>query len=191
MTRIPYASWLPMNSCWNSSTSVSRLPGVNAQLLGTGLPEVVEAWIWLDGAARAAGGCPVALFTHKPLFWRGPADADGQNHWPATCRERLARALGNERLALVVSGHLHQHRTVVSDGVTHLWCPSIGMPGRDHGFGAVTARRPGFTLLEFDGDRASFAVVPSEAEVPDMPGLRAAHDAFRNWPPLADAPAAS
>jgi hypothetical protein len=83
------------------------LIGVNAQLLGTGLPEEAEAWAWLEEVVQEADGRPVALFTHKPLFWRGPADGDDGNHWPSACRERLRGMLGRGRLRLAVSGHLH------------------------------------------------------------------------------------
>ncbi len=103
------------------------LLGINAHLLGTGMDEEGEQDEWLRATLRGAGGRPLALFLHLPLFLVDP-DEPGDHATrtitvPAGPRRRLLDALG-PGLRLVASGHLHQHRSAVVGGVAHVWAPS-------------------------------------------------------------------
>jgi 3',5'-cyclic AMP phosphodiesterase CpdA len=101
-----------------------RVLGINAQLLGSDLPQEDEQDAWLDGELGAATR-PVLLALHKPLFLQSPHEtevtATSINPEP---RARLLRRLQGSSVQAVISGHLHCHRDVVHDGVRHVWAPS-------------------------------------------------------------------
>ncbi|HMN74310.1 MAG TPA: metallophosphoesterase [Rhodoblastus sp.] len=104
------------------------LLGLNAMALGWPTEEARQD-AWLDEALSRAAGGPVALFLHKPLFRDSPADAlHHPRYVPVEARNRLLARL-KARLApgdlrLIVSGHVHQFRRLVVDGVEHVWAPS-------------------------------------------------------------------
>src|SRR5689334_10252089 len=52
-----------------------RVLGINAQLLGSGLPQEDEQNAWLDGELAAPAG-PVLLALHKPLFLQSSAESE-------------------------------------------------------------------------------------------------------------------
>jgi 3',5'-cyclic AMP phosphodiesterase CpdA len=101
-----------------------RVVGINAQLLGSGLPQEAEQDAWLDGELCRTSQ-PILLALHKPLFLQSPDEAastaSSLNPEP---RARLLRRLRSLPVRLVVSGHLHCHRDVVRDGLRHVWAPS-------------------------------------------------------------------
>jgi 3',5'-cyclic AMP phosphodiesterase CpdA len=101
-----------------------RVLGINAQLLGSGLPQEDEQDAWLDGELGTAAR-PILLALHKPLFLQSPDEAEvtatSINPEP---RARLLRRLRGAPVRAVISGHLHCHRDVVRDGLRHVWAPS-------------------------------------------------------------------
>lgn len=101
-----------------------RVIGINAQLLGSGLPQEKDQDDWLD-AELARASQPVLLALHKPLFLQSPDEAEttasSVNPEP---RARLLRRLRAAPVKVVVSGHLHCQRDVVHDGLRHVWAPS-------------------------------------------------------------------
>ncbi len=96
---------------------------VHAQLFSSGLEAAGEQWDWLTEQLTAASN-PVVLLSHKPLAAPPEelAAAPPYRFVPAEAWERLAPQFG--AVALVVSGHVHQHRTLVLDGVRHEWAPT-------------------------------------------------------------------
>jgi 3',5'-cyclic AMP phosphodiesterase CpdA len=124
---------------WIADVGGWRLVGLDAQLLGSGLPDEDEQWAWLSevaAAMAAPGGGPeyVALFLHKPLA--DPPDrpdgASPHRYVVPQARERLAQALAAVPVRTVVSGHVHQYRRhagpmgYAADGGSpvHVWAPS-------------------------------------------------------------------
>jgi 3',5'-cyclic AMP phosphodiesterase CpdA len=101
-----------------------RVLGLNAQLLGSGLPQEGEQEAWLDGELNGPSR-PTMLVLHKPLFLHSADEADmtatSVNPVP---RARLLGRLHHAPVELVVSGHLHCHRDVMRDGRRHVWAPS-------------------------------------------------------------------
>ncbi|MDQ0472667.1 metallophosphoesterase family protein [Labrys wisconsinensis] len=162
-----------------------RIIGLNAQLFDTGLPGEGEQWSWLEEAARDAGRRPIALVLHKPFAIWSRSEADQPNLVCRAARSRLAAAIGPARLQLVVSGHLHHHRTLVLDGTTHVWLPSATMIGRaSHGLVPFAQRGPGYLALALDGEDASFALVATPPELAVDPERLAERfgEAPRTWP---------
>jgi 3',5'-cyclic AMP phosphodiesterase CpdA len=106
------------------------LVGLNAQLLGSGLPQEAEQESWLADRLEEAAGKPVALILHKPLFLEHAAEAEPTiSSINAAPRARLLALLLEGGVRLVVSGHLHAHRDRVVDGIRHLWLPATAFLG--------------------------------------------------------------
>ena len=99
------------------------LIGLNAQLLGSGGDEAAQD-AWLDVALAGVDG-PLGLFLHKPLFLDGGGETPRHARYvPPEPRARLLARLTGRDLRFVVSGHAHQLRRRVFEGVEHVWAPS-------------------------------------------------------------------
>lgn len=151
---------------WSVDLGQWRLLGVNAQLFGSGLAAEAEQEAWLDRQLMDSGRRRLAVFLHKPLFLEhaGEEAATILSLNPAPRRALLdkLRACG---VALVVSGHLHQYRDRVVEGLRHVWAPSTAfMASRD----LRGDKRPGLLTIDFAGEEP--VIVPVRPE-----GL-AAHD---------------
>jgi 3',5'-cyclic AMP phosphodiesterase CpdA len=144
-----------------------RVIGLNAQLLGSGLPQEREQDGWLDAELGGASR-PVLLALHKPLFLQSPDEAGmtASSVNPAP-RARLLRRLQGAPVQVVVSGHLHCHRDVVRDGLRQVWAPSTAFVLREP-VDATANSIVGILSVELDGHGA-------RVELIDVPGL-VAHD---------------
>jgi 3',5'-cyclic AMP phosphodiesterase CpdA len=138
-----------------------RVLGLNAQLLGSGLPQEAEQDAWLDAELGVASR-PVLLALHKPLFLQSADEtevtATSINPEP---RARLLRRLRSAPVQTVVSGHLHCHRDVVRGGLRHVWAPSTAFlvhepadPAADNILGILSVE------LGDDGGRVELVDVP-------------------------------
>ena len=126
-----------------------RVIGLNAQLLGSGLPQEKDQDDWLDGElARTTE--PILLVLHKPLFLQSPDEtettATSINPGP---RERLMRRLRAASVKVVVSGHLHCRRDMVHDGRRYVWAPSTAflVPPQEGALGGL-----GILAIDLDAD---------------------------------------
>eukprot|EP01037_Dinobryon_pediforme_P016061 gene16061-16233_t len=109
-----------------------RAIGINAQLLGSGLPEEADQMAWLEAQLEAAQA-PVALFLHKPLFLASPDETDVN----ASCttpgpRAVLLALLKKHGVRFVISGHLHSYRDETIDGIRYLWLPATSFIGQGY-----------------------------------------------------------
>lgn len=100
---------------------------LNAQLLDSGLDAEADQWAWLDDElAGLDRGHGLMLALHKPLL--APAEerenAPVYRFVPAGTADRLLGILREFALAAVISGHVHQARTLDMDGIRHIWCPT-------------------------------------------------------------------
>jgi 3',5'-cyclic AMP phosphodiesterase CpdA len=139
-----------------------RVIGLNAQLLGSGLPQEHEQDAWLE-AELARGAQPILVVLHKPLFLQSADEAEltasSINPEP---RARLMRRLKAAPVRLVVSGHLHSHRDMVRDGLRYVWAPSPAFQIPVPPDGAVSV--PGMLAIELDGEAVRVDLV-------EVPGL--------------------
>ena len=140
-----------------------RVLGINAQLLGSGLPQEVEQDAWLDGELGAASR-PVLLALHKPMFLQAPDEtevtATSINPEP---RARLLGRLRGRPVRTVISGHLHCHRDVVRDGLRHVWAPSTAFLVQEPA-DAAADNVLGILSVELGSDGV-------QVELVDVPGL--------------------
>jgi 3',5'-cyclic AMP phosphodiesterase CpdA len=124
--------------------------GLNVQLFGSGLPAEDVQWAFAAAASAEAGGKPVALFLHKPLFNETPAETmvDGR-YVPPAHRCRLTHALGAADVRLIATGHVHQHRRRRVDGIEHVWAPSTAFILPDHRQPRLGVKRVGYVVYAF------------------------------------------
>jgi 3',5'-cyclic AMP phosphodiesterase CpdA len=140
-----------------------RVIGLNAQLLGSGLPQEAEQDAWLDRELGRSSQ-PIMLALHKPLFLQsaGEAGATATSINPEP-RARLLDRLRRAPARLIVSGHLHCQRDVQRDGLRHVWAPSTAFivpTPADPGAASIV----GILSIELDGDEA-------RVETIEVPGL--------------------
>lgn len=141
---------------WMRDCGAWTLIGVNAQLLGTGADAEAEQLDWLRRTARSARG-PVALFLHKPWFDTGPTDPSfpTARYVPAPSRAAMSEALAGVDLRLVASGHVHQFRRRIIDGVEHAWIGSTAFVIPERWQATIGRKETGVALLTLDGDSFS------------------------------------
>jgi 3',5'-cyclic AMP phosphodiesterase CpdA len=122
-------SWGP--DFWSVDRAGWRVVGLNSFLLGSGTPAEAEQERWL-GRTLATARRPTVLAMHEPLMVDGPDEPDTWATPPGPVRRRLARLIEGSPVALVLSGHLHRHRTTRRASRTHVSAPSTAFPVPHH-----------------------------------------------------------
>ncbi|MDF2441385.1 MAG: hypothetical protein JWN98_2369, partial [Abditibacteriota bacterium] len=86
-----------------------RIVGLNASLLGSGLPREVEQWTFLETVLDRPGALPTLLLMHNPPFLKTPTEPGG-DYWniEPEPRARLLKLLERGGVRIVLSGHLHR-----------------------------------------------------------------------------------
>jgi 3',5'-cyclic AMP phosphodiesterase CpdA len=143
---------------WSVTVDGWQLLGINAQLLGSGSPQELAQWRWLEALARADGApARTALFLHRPLARVRPDDPKDRGRYVAkAARERWLDGPLKATLRLVISGHTHQYLDVVAAGVRHVWMPSSGFVLPDEMQARVGEKLVGIGLLELKHDTMRF-----------------------------------
>ncbi|WP_375457772.1 metallophosphoesterase family protein [uncultured Enterovirga sp.] len=145
-----------------------RLIGLNSLLGGSGFPEESEQAGFLSDTLDGAEGRRVALLYHVPFCDADPADPTLSGaFWHPGNRALLQRPFDEGRIALVLSGHLHESRDRTIGPVRHVWAPGvafvtdiagewrIGWGGRKRvGFGLLTLGPDGAIEVAFREPRA-------------------------------------
>lgn len=143
---------------WSVTVDGWQLLGINAQLLGSGTPQELAQWRWIEALACAnAAPTRTALFLHRPLARVRPGDRKDRGRYVAqVARERLLDGPLKPTLRLVISGHTHQYLDVVAAGVRHVWMPSSGFVLPDEMQARIGEKLVGIGLLELDGETMRF-----------------------------------
>ena len=131
------------------------LLAINAQLLDSGLDAEAEQWRWLEDCLAARGEHDrTVLVTHKPLIAPDAetATAPAYRFVPPIARRRLVDLLDAHRVALVVSGHVHQFRSLDLVGLHHLWAPTTWAVLPDDVQPTFGSKRCGMVSLELGDD---------------------------------------
>ena len=147
---------------WAYESGDWLLLGVNAQLFGSGLPAENEQNLWLEEKLIAGIDRLIALFLHKPLFLDDPNEEATPACLGPAARVQLLERLDEAAVRLVVSGHLHQHRERILDGIRYVWTPAVAF-GATEAFGGDP--RCGFLVLDLRSDRADIEVQRPDALV--------------------------
>jgi 3',5'-cyclic AMP phosphodiesterase CpdA len=159
-----------------------RLVGVNAQLFGSGLPREAEQNAWLDTQLSTATGRRLALILHKPLFVEHAGeDVPSISSIVPAVRGDLLGRLKRAGVRLVVSGHLHQYRDRVIDGIRHLWLPSTAFMASEQRGGDPAC---GLTILDLAADQVSVSIERPDGLIShDLKVIKGPHRFLREMPP--------
>ena len=140
---------------WARDVRTWTLVGLDAQLFGSGTPEEEEQAGWLSGLLdRMEGGRFVALFLHKPLFAM-PDELNTSPSYrflPPAARQQLAALFDGRSVPVVVSGHVHQYRTLREEGRMHVWAPTTWAVLPEDIQETVGTKRCGVAALQLDDD---------------------------------------
>ncbi|WP_370677783.1 metallophosphoesterase [Pleomorphomonas sp. PLEO] len=139
-----------------------RLIGLNAQILGTGLPEEIEQWRFLEQALVTDRR--TIVFTHQPLFLEHRREGD-RPYWAsvATARHRLLELTTRAGTLAILSAHMHRALSAVSsDGPALFWVPATSFLTRDTSMPPQNgAEMLGVTYLDLTDDGFSVAFDPA------------------------------
>jgi 3',5'-cyclic AMP phosphodiesterase CpdA len=139
--------------------------GLNSLIMNTSLASEAEQFDWLAKQLAHAGGKPVALFIHKPLYLHSPEDAElaatAIRYVPMPARIHLVEMLRAVDLRLVASGHVHQRRDFTFGHIRHVWAPSVGFIIPDKMQDVIGSKEVGLVEYRFQPD--SFEVRPVRA----------------------------
>lgn len=131
-------------SFWAKTLDGVRVIGLNASLLGSGLPQENEQWRFLESLLRSPQRPPTFLLMHYPLYLVQP-DEPGGIYWnvePTPRARLLALIKQNGHVLAVLTGHLH--RPLVNktpEGVLLYTSPPVS-------FGLPRGKQPeGWTLI--------------------------------------------
>jgi len=159
---------------WVEDMAGWRFIGLDAQLMGSNLPEESEQYTMLTDALASAADRSIALLIHKPLFHASP---DEKEEVPATILPKPRAALldlcAEYGVKLVACGHRHCYHHSRIGGTELIWAPASAFvdTGKSDG-GIELIRRAGFIRYRFDGPAFSHELVE--------PPLFVSHD-MRNW----------
>jgi 3',5'-cyclic AMP phosphodiesterase CpdA len=130
--------------------------GLNSLIMNTGIDSEAEQFDWLKSELSKAGGKPVALFLHKPLFLNTPEDPELESsairYVPQPRRKDLIEMLSVVDLRLVASGHVHQRRDFTFGHTRHVWAPSAGFIIPDRMQEAIGVKETGLVEYRFSPD---------------------------------------
>lgn len=130
--------------------------GLNSLIMNTGIDSEAEQFDWLTSELSKAGGKPVALFLHKPLFLNTPEDPELESsairYVPQPRRKDLIEMLSVVDLRLVASGHVHQRRDFTFGHTRHVWAPSAGFVIPDRMQEVIGVKETGLVEYRFAPD---------------------------------------
>lgn len=114
------------NDFWSLDVPGWRLVGINSLICGSGMRGETEQAEFLDNAIAGAEGRKLAVFMHKPLCLHDALEPEHTTScWFPPTRELLQRHVREGRIAMLVSGHLHDSRDRIVSGTRHLWLPGL------------------------------------------------------------------
>ena len=145
--------------------------GLNSLIMNTGLVSEAEQFDWLASELASAGGKPVALFLHKPVYLNAPDDPELEEsaivYVPMPARRRLVEMLSTVDLRLIASGHVHQRRDFTFRHTRHVWAPSAGFIISDKLHKRIGIKEVGLVEYSFrpDGFEVRHVRAPGQIDI--------------------------
>jgi len=156
---------------WTLDVPGWRIAGFDTLALGSSFAATEAQWDMLADAVRGLEGRALALFTHKPLF-RDHWDETERTYWHPLPepRARLRRVLGAVTPALVATGHVHQFRDVVREGMHQVWAPPVSFIVGDDWQETIGTKLVGYVAhaLHADGTHESRLVTVDGLALDDI-----------------------
>lgn len=154
---------------WSVDVGGWTVVGVDAQLFGGSPDMAAEHWDWLQEClATRPQGRPVLFVTHKPVAAEPAERAASSVHRfvPADAAQRIDSLLSTVRCPIVLSGHVHQYRSLELGGRRHVWAPTSWAVLPERAQKTVGLKRCGVlsVVLEPDGTAC--------ADLAEPPGLK-------------------
>lgn len=115
---------------WSADLDSWTLLALNGQLFGSGLPAEAQQWAWLEATLDALpSDRALVLANHKPIEATAEDEAvsPAYRFVPQPARARLVEMLDGRNVPVVLSGHVHQYRQLVtrhSPERRHVWVPT-------------------------------------------------------------------
>lgn len=159
---------------WVEDRAGWRFIGLNAQLMGSNLPDEPAQMTMLEEALASAGDHSIAILIHKPLFHATPDETEQSlsTVFPKP-RKLLLDLCAEYDVKLVASGHRHSYHNGRIGSTELVWAPASAFidTGKEDG-GIEQVRRAGYIRYRFDGPDFSHELVE--------PPRFVSHD-MRNW----------
>lgn len=166
--RVSYQSVFGDRS-WAVELGDWRLIGVDSQELLSGEAGVEAAWTWL--AAQLVPGPRLALVLHRPVQPFEVSEADTPARYVTEpARSRLGALLDGAEVELIVSGHVHQWRSVAATGARHVWAPSTWATLPDDYQPVIGDKTVGLVEIDLDRHHDAALVVPPSMS-PEIVGV--------------------
>ncbi|MCP3990240.1 MAG: metallophosphoesterase [Actinomycetia bacterium] len=148
---------------WSTELGPWRLVGIDIQDLLSDGPDTKQWWQWLTD--QLATDYRVAIFQHRPMT---PVDVDEfdepRRYVTEPARSRLQAMYANGRVEVVVSGHVHQWRSLTLDSAHHVWAPSTWATLPDSFQPIIGTKTVGLVELDLDQPDQASLVVPADMQ---------------------------
>lgn len=133
-----------------------RFIGLDCLILGSGFRAEEDQAAFLRDALDGAGDRRVALLHHKPLCVFSTLETvQTQSTWYPEARKTVTDELRQGRIRMLLSGHLHESRDRLIEGVRHVWIPGTAfvqdMAG-DYVPDRHARRRVGYMMMELGAE---------------------------------------
>ncbi|MGI9598180.1 MAG: metallophosphoesterase family protein [Acidimicrobiales bacterium] len=145
---------------WTVDLDGWRLIGIDSQELLNSEAGAEAAWAWLR--AQLDSELRLAVFQHRPLRPLEAIETDTARRYviePA--RSRLEALFRDAGIELLVSGHVHQWRSMDVAGVRHIWAPSSWATMPDDYQPVIGDKTVGLVEIDLDRHDEAALVVPS------------------------------
>lgn len=154
---------------WTIDLDDWRLVGIDSQELLNGEAGAEASWAWLEGQLDSE--LRLAVFQHRPLRPLEATETDTARRYiiePA--RSLLGNLFQDAGVELLVTGHVHQWRSVDVAGIRHVWAPSSWATLSDDYQPVIGDKTVGLVEIDLDRHDEAALVVPS-AVVQEVVGV--------------------
>lgn len=171
---------------WVEDIAGWRFIGLNAQLMGSNLPDDPAQMTMLEDALASAGDRSIAILIHKPLFHATPDETEEtlSTVFPEP-RKRLLDLCATYGVKLVASGHRHSYHHSKIGNTELVWAPASAFVDTGKADGGIEqVRRSGFIRYRFYGPTFSHELVePPRFVSQDMRNWMASAGSTTKLPP--------
>lgn len=146
---------------WTIDLDGWRLIGIDSQELLHSEAAPEASWVWLESQLKTE--LRVAVFQHRPLRPLEATETDTARRYVIEPgRSRLEALFQDAGIELLVTGHVHQWRSVDVAGIQHVWAPSTWATMPDDYQPVIGDKTVGLVEIDLDQhDQAALVVPPA------------------------------
>ncbi|MEM9566178.1 MAG: metallophosphoesterase [Actinomycetota bacterium] len=141
-----------------------RIVGVDSQAIASGHDDDEDSWAWMG--AELATDRPTIVVLHRPVAPTAVDEPDtARRYLTEPQRSRFRHLLagtggGPSNVVAVITGHIHQWRSQVVDGVAWIWAPSTWAVIADDLQPTIGTKAVGLVELDLDAMGHARLVTP-------------------------------